>query len=198
MEGYAWIEHLKGAEGIFATDLDQEIVYWSPSAEAIMGVRGEEAVGRKCYEIICGIDKQGNAVCMENCAVMKLLKNHQMPQNYDLLAKQPSGSRVHLNISTMFHEPSEIVVHLFNSLDGEKQESRADHVTDNLTARELEVLRMLATGLSTPEIAKQMNISPFTVRNHICSIESKLGVHSRLQAVVKSYKLGLLQPINGK
>jgi DNA-binding NarL/FixJ family response regulator len=54
---------------------------------------------------------------------------------------------------------------------------------DRLTAQERVVLRCLADGLSTAEIVDQLGISPTTVRSHIQSILSKLGVHSRIQAV---------------
>ena len=57
-----------------------------------------------------------------------------------------------------------------------------------LSPRELEILRMLATGKSTPVIAKGLFISPKTVRTHIQNILRKLGVHSKLEAVVYAYR----------
>lgn len=52
-----------------------------------------------------------------------------------------------------------------------------------LTARELEVLRALAEGLSTSRIASLLGVAPATVRSHVKSLLSKLGVHSRVEAV---------------
>ena len=60
------------------------------------------------------------------------------------------------------------------------------------TERELEVLRLLSTDLSTAEIAEQFVISLSTLRTHIKRIYGKLDVHSRIQAVARAYDLGLL------
>ena len=60
-----------------------------------------------------------------------------------------------------------------------------------LTAREREVLLLLARGLSQPEIASTLVISPKTVAGHIERILTKLGVHSRAQAVAIAHQQGL-------
>ena len=61
-----------------------------------------------------------------------------------------------------------------------------------LTPRELEVLRLLACGLATDEIAKSLSISRVTARNHVNKLIDKMGVNSRLQAVVMASKLNLI------
>ena len=61
-----------------------------------------------------------------------------------------------------------------------------------LTPRQLDVLRLLADGLSTHEIATELSLSTTTVRNHVSHILAALGVHSRLQAVVAASRAGLL------
>jgi two-component system nitrate/nitrite response regulator NarL len=63
-----------------------------------------------------------------------------------------------------------------------------------LTAREVEVLRLLATGQSAGDIARQLVISPNTVRTHVQNIMLKLGVHSRLEAVALARRAGLFAP----
>jgi len=65
-------------------------------------------------------------------------------------------------------------------------------LTDPLSERELEVLWLLQTNLSTPEIADQLVIAVSTVRTHIKTIYSKLGVHSRTEAVDKAKDLDLI------
>jgi DNA-binding NarL/FixJ family response regulator len=62
-----------------------------------------------------------------------------------------------------------------------------------LTARELEILQLLAVGRRQPEIAEELVISPRTVGTHIERILSKLGVHSRAQAVAFAYREGLVR-----
>jgi DNA-binding NarL/FixJ family response regulator len=61
-----------------------------------------------------------------------------------------------------------------------------------LTARELEILRLLADGLTTPDIARHLFISRKTVGTHIEHILAKLGVHSRTEAVALAYRDGLI------
>jgi two-component system, NarL family, response regulator LiaR len=60
----------------------------------------------------------------------------------------------------------------------------ATSITSKLTEREIEVLNLLAKGLSNEDIAKQLFLSEGTVRNHISSIISKLGVSDRTQAAL--------------
>jgi two-component system OmpR family response regulator len=64
-----------------------------------------------------------------------------------------------------------------------------------LTERELEVLRLLAEGASAPEIARELVISPKTVRGHIEHILRKLDVHTRAQAVALAYREALLKTV---
>jgi LuxR family maltose regulon positive regulatory protein len=70
--------------------------------------------------------------------------------------------------------------------------TRETTLIDPLTERELQVLRLLATELSTQELAKEMVVSLATVRTHTKRIYSKLDAHSRLEAVQRAQELGLL------
>ena len=63
-----------------------------------------------------------------------------------------------------------------------------------LTARELEVLRLLARGMSNNDIARELVVGDATVKTHVARIFSKLDLHDRAQAVVLAYESGLVQP----
>ncbi len=81
-------------------------------------------------------------------------------------------------------------------LDEFKQMSRSDRntvPTPRLTERELEVLRLVATGLNNREIAKQLFISENTVKNHVRNILEKLQLHSRVEAVMYAVREKLLE-----
>jgi two-component system response regulator DevR len=68
-----------------------------------------------------------------------------------------------------------------------------DSQLERLTAREKEVLRLMAEGMGSREIASKLGISYTTVRTHIRSLGSKLGVHSKLEAIIKARELALVE-----
>ena len=74
-----------------------------------------------------------------------------------------------------------------------EQDYQARRATESLTPRELEVLRALADGLSDKEISERLHVGVGTVRNHIVSIFGKLGVHSRLHALVFAVRHGIVE-----
>ncbi|HZU97228.1 MAG TPA: helix-turn-helix transcriptional regulator, partial [Planctomycetota bacterium] len=63
---------------------------------------------------------------------------------------------------------------------------------DTLTARELEVLQLVAQGLANKQISAQLGVSDHTAKFHVNAILAKLGARSRTEAVVRAAKLGLI------
>lgn len=80
----------------------------------------------------------------------------------------------------------------FNALARRAEDRRLAHAP-RLTAREVEVLKLVAKGQSNREIAEELYIAENTVKNHIRNILEKLGLHSRMEAVVYALREKLLE-----
>ena len=90
--------------------------------------------------------------------------------------------------------PMEDVVELLRFASSQRdQEYKAHQAITQLTNREKEVLQVLAEGLDSKEIAERLHISSKTEANHMSSILNKLGLHSRLQALVFALRYGVIE-----
>jgi DNA-binding CsgD family transcriptional regulator len=102
------------------------------------------------------------------------------------------GRSVRVDVSSTQLLDQGSIVGVFGLADPADLPARADSRSDHLTPRQLDVLRHLAAGHSTERIADALGIAPVTVRNHIRAIFFSLGVHTRLEAVIRGHDLGLV------
>ncbi len=72
-----------------------------------------------------------------------------------------------------------------------RQEQQPTLITEKLSEREIEVLRLIAHGFSNRDIAERMHLSEGTVRNHVSAIFAKLDVSDRTQAAIIAIRHGL-------
>ena len=86
----------------------------------------------------------------------------------------------------------EYIARLLAALGSSRGEMPADLLLDPLSERELEILRLIATGVSNKDLAAKLVLTVGTVKWHLNNIYSKLGVRSRTQAVAKARDLGLI------
>jgi DNA-binding NarL/FixJ family response regulator len=91
--------------------------------------------------------------------------------------------------------PTSLLMGLLMRLPRDKAASYRDEKGwERLTLREQEILDLLAKGKSGNDIAEELHIAPLTVRTHIRNLMSKMGVHSRLEAVSYGLKHGIIDP----
>lgn len=113
-------------------------------------------------------------------------KNSQLSELLDTIHKAAEGEIV---------MPTSLLVGLLQRLPRDKAATyKEEKGWERLTVREQEILELLASGKSGDEIAEELHIAPLTVRTHIRNMMSKMGVHSRLEAVAFGMKNGLIEP----
>lgn len=134
--------------------------------------------------LTASLDQAEIAQAVENGAAAILHKSAGMDEVVEAVRRLRAGETL---------LPLEEVVELLKFAGSKReQEHEARRAIAQLTRREKEVLQALADGLDGPEIAERLNISIPTERNHIASILAKLGVHSRLQALVFALRYGVV------
>jgi PAS domain S-box-containing protein len=119
------------------------------------------------------------------------------PAEFTLAVRNPDGELTPIEISSSPIKDGGSVVGVFGLGRPVREAPGAEpaapaHEESPLTERQLQVLRLLADGSSTQQIAEDLSLSPTTVRNYIARILAALGVHTRLQAVVVARRRGLV------
>jgi PAS domain S-box-containing protein len=199
------------ADGVYAVDQAQRIVFWNDAATRLLGYHADEVIGRPCYEIFDGEPRPGCLECSLDCPVMAAAARRESVPTYNLLSRTKAGDTILLNVSVIIasHANSPFVtIHLFRDATHQLRyetyveqilcaAARLPHpqtplrrnayntsiVEAPLSGREKEVLYLLVQGKAAREIAETLCISYATVRNHLQTILRKLGVHSQREAV---------------
>ena len=200
-------------DAVYAVDYRQRIVYWSKSAERLLGHRPEQVIGQQCFDVIAGGDRRGHPFCRSDFPVIECARKGRATKSYEIATHTKSRLTRWLSVSIVVlpgrGATSGLAVHLVRDVSEQRSiEMQAERVlasvasvappateddsTGRLTKRELEVLRLLAAGLSNRQIADTFGVSPTTVRNHVEHLLGKLGVHSKLEAVVYAARHGIV------
>lgn len=200
----------RSGDGVCVVGSDGRIMVWNRAAEKILGYSAREVTGRGCCDVMVGRDDHGNRLCYQGCHVQTLARMGEAIQNFDMRTETKAGQAVWVNVSilpiTNGRGNGSMIVHLFRDVTAAKELLTLVHerlagapagdaaamVDGPLTRRELEVLRLLATGVNTKGAAEKLHVSPATVRNHVQNIFGKLSVHSRLEAVAYATRHRLL------
>lgn len=209
----AFWEDLITHDGLCVVDSHQRITYWSSNAERILGRKAEEVLGKPCHEVVSGMAPQNYRFCRRNCPVMAKARRGRPTPDYDILCTLPDGDVKWLNMSIVIPKARRNalrVIHLFRDVSGHRHteefarkasealrdllDEGSGHVKERaqndatplplLSRRETQVLRLLASGMTTEKVASTLSIQTVTARNYINRVLAKLGVQNRLQAVV--------------
>jgi DNA-binding CsgD family transcriptional regulator len=190
-------------------------VFWNRSAERILGYSAEEVMGLSCASALQGSDVFGNRYCSDNCPVTQMAIRNETVRHFGVRfhAKNQRPILVDMNILNLAVRAPDhfLLVHVMRpSEKAEPSEHPAedpgspprsalvaireslDARARKLTAREVEVIGMLAAGHTTPDIASRLHISTMTARNHIQNILEKLELHSKAEAVAFAFQKRLI------
>jgi PAS domain S-box-containing protein len=207
-------------DGAFAVDLRQSIISWNAAAEELLGYGEQDVLGHKCGSVlgICG--RPGKDCDLQWCNALSATIRGRLAPRIEVAVRDRAGDLHQLSMGTIAARSASgemCIVHLFHDITPPDQDAvddetgpsaivrpsllathsksrdvGADRASLQVTHREHEVLRLLAAGLSTRDIAATLSISPITVRNHITKVIEKLDVKTRLQAVVAAARIGLI------
>ena len=193
------VERAASQMAAVVVDHEDRVVSWSSAAERLLGYDGEAVLGRPLQEVLDGRDIFGNRLCRHGCWLRETWSRGEPVQRFELEARHADGHRLRLAVEAEPGEENGNAGWVYCLLpDRRRAPVPAEFLPTpaisgfSLTPRELEVLRLLARGAETPEIARELGISSTTVRNHIQHLLEKLGAHTRLQVVSLAHRHGLL------
>jgi PAS domain S-box-containing protein len=207
------------SDSAFAADSSGHVVAWNPAAEAMFGMSAPDAMGKMCGEIMQGMDECGS-VCSADCTVQQAVRKHHPVGNFDLQIETASG-RQWCNVSVLIADETNSTtpysIHIVRQIGVRKRlellvrdfvvtgmgmpaEQAATLISSahataretKLSERERDVLKLLANGVTTTTVAKQLHISRTTVNNHVRHILHKLDSHTRLEAIRRAEHAGLI------
>lgn len=205
-------------DAAFATDERGRIVIWNKAAERLLGHNAARVLGKPCHEVLCGCDVFGNRFCDERCTLDSMARRHEAVRHFEMAVRKESGDKIWASFSIVVvpgaRPPQYTLIHLLQPVDRRNEVdelirrilagspaptppspvagSRPAAQPVTLTAREIEVLHLLADGTATREIADSLFISVTTTRNHIQNILRKLEVHSKMEAVALAFRHHLI------
>ena len=183
---------IESGDPVIVIDAQGRTVDFNEAAEHLTGISRREAIGAPCWEVVAGVDDEGRPVCSRACPILERARRGEPVPAVELLLRTAVGRRravVSTLIVTCAGE--RVVVHVAHAARPAFRPA-AEAETHRLTPRQREILRLLAEGLSTQAIAERLRLSPETVKNHVRSVLAALRARSRLEAVAKARRAGLV------
>ena len=205
MELFAFLQQT--ADAAYTVTQDGEICSWNTAAERLFGHPAGEVVGRNIDDVLEGRDALGTSAVAGGAGGIR---------NFDLQARTGSGHWIWVNVSTIvFDNPRSgrrLFVRLARDVDQRRRNEELVHrmldaarelvsltqetshhaPVEPLSDQERRILKLFAGGSNANTIARKLDISPQTLRNHLHHINRKLRTHNRLEAVTHAQWRGLI------
>lgn len=167
----------------YVIDRDGEIVWLNPAAQRLVG----DARGRRFTDVVVPADRTR---ARETFARKIVGQEKVTDAAVELVGRD--GRPLSVELSSVPLREGHQVVGVFGLLSRPPAPTSRPRPHADLTPRQREVLRMLAQGSSTKQIADDLHLSVETVRNHVRGILQALDVHSRVEAVAAARAQGIL------
>lgn len=167
----------------YIIDSSGTIAWLNPAAERLVG----DVRGKRFTDVVSPADRPR---AKESFARKIVGQEKVTDAEVELLG--PDGQELSVEVSSVPLREGHQVVGVFGLLSRPPDHAKPPRHHPKLTPRQREVLRMLAHGASTRQIAAKLHLSTETVRNHVRGILQALDVHSRVEAVAAAHADGVL------
>ena len=95
----------------FAVDRNGVIVLWNPAAEKTLGYQATEALGKRCWRLLCGRDAYSNKYCSDSCPLREMAFQHESVNSFHVSFKTATAGRKKFSISTTFPKDTCFILH---------------------------------------------------------------------------------------
>jgi len=176
-------------------DEDGRVEYWNSMAADLLGLDHSDTEGRRCWELMRFKSPDGKRLCQARCTVQKHARAGRLQRHKAVLVKVNGDPAMDFDLVSVAVSPPRgrrcAILHLLRPMPETTAAETTGAVSPKkpsplelLTPREWLVLEHLAEGMGTDAIAEALFVCRATVRNHVSAILSKLGVHSRIEAIL--------------
>lgn len=203
-----------------ATGGDDCILVWNDSARELLAYpRGHPVAGESFHRLVAARDSHGNPISAGHLPFYEMVTCGEAPRSYELEVRSATGSYLRVAVSVVVvlqpepgryelvyflrrilrrRQADEAIERLLAQSQGEAPSLSSPGATarstpgNPLTGRQTEVLRLVAQGKSSRQIAAALGVSLHTARRHIQNILLRLEAHSKAEAVSRAFQGRLL------
>jgi len=170
---------------IFAIDRDMTIRWLNGASRELVG----DHEGDRFTDVL----EPGSVPVANRAFAQKIVGNVAFTE-YEVTLRKRDGTLVRAEISSVPVRGGRSIAGVFGlvAIDQHATPTRAADAEVSLTPRQAQVLHLLARGCSTEQMAHELGVANDTIRNHVRAVLRRLGVHSRLEAVIEAHERHLV------